>query len=247
MSSSTGSQIFGNAFKCIFENTSTNNELLENFDEDSETFATESSNTLIYNITFRDWLLNILHSTKYQIVIVILVVLDTLIVISELFIDLELKGSVSEVPHILHGMSISLLSLFVVEIFLKIYAYKSEFFRLKGEVFDAVVVIVALALDSVYLHSQDAITGSGLIIVLRLWRIVRIQNSIVMSVRRSGEKKLATERGIRKSLEIQLEITKEKNCKLRQFCLHLLDVLRENQIDDNFKYSLSDLELDTST
>lgn len=42
--------------------------------------------------------------------------------------------------------------------------------------FDAIVVLVALCLDAVYLHADDARIGTGLIIILRIWRVVRIQN-----------------------------------------------------------------------
>ena len=47
----------------------------------------------------------------------------------------------------------------------------------QGDVFDAIVVIVALILDGVSLHSKDAFGAVGLIIVLRLWKVIRIQNS----------------------------------------------------------------------
>lgn len=67
----------------------------------------------------------------FQVFVVSLVVLDTLIVITELLIDLELAGKDSQVPYILHSISISLLCLFVVEIFFKIYAFKMEYFSMK--------------------------------------------------------------------------------------------------------------------
>ena len=45
--------------------------------------------------------------------------------------------------------------------------------------FDSIVVIIAICLDAVYLHSHDAHSGVGLIIVLRLWRVACIQNGRV--------------------------------------------------------------------
>ena len=44
------------------------------------------------------------------------------------------------------------------------------------EVFDALVVITSFALDIVYANKEGATSGLGLLIILRLWRVVRILN-----------------------------------------------------------------------
>ena len=64
----------------------------------------------------------------------------------------------------------------MVELAGKLYAYRLEFFRHKFEVFDAVVVVVSFVLDVVYVSSEGAFDGMGLLILLRLWRVARIVN-----------------------------------------------------------------------
>ena len=82
---------------------------------------------------------NLKHALPYsvQVIIVSLVVIDTIFVITELLFDLEMKGEASSVPFVLHTLSLSLLALFIVEISLRIYAYRFDFFARKvcGDVF----------------------------------------------------------------------------------------------------------------
>ncbi|XP_076061128.1 voltage-gated hydrogen channel 1-like isoform X2 [Oratosquilla oratoria] len=176
-------------------------------------YSTEEESTLRPRRSVREIILYALQSTKCQTIIVVLVAIDTLLVIAELLLDLELP-STSYVPLILHAASLSLLCLFLVELALKVYALRCDFFTHKMEVFDGIVVLVAVCLDATYLHSHDAHSATGLIIILRLWRVVRIQNSMVMSVKRAGERKVAKERELRMSLEQELE-------RYRQYCTQL--------------------------
>ena len=57
--------------------------------------------------------------------------------------------------------------------------------------FDALVVVVSWALD-VAATSDDAVSGFGLLIVLRLWRITRIMHGVVHSVKRKQAETIAT-------------------------------------------------------
>ncbi|KAK6319406.1 hypothetical protein J4Q44_G00106170 [Coregonus suidteri] len=66
----------------------------------------------------------------------------------------------------------------------KLFAYRLEFFHHKFEVFDGLVVIVSFILDIVYIASEDAFDGMGiLLILLRLWRVARIVNVAWCSVK----------------------------------------------------------------
>lgn len=73
-------------------------------------------------------------------------------------------------------MSIAILSIFIIEILFKIYAFRIEFFRHKLEVFDAFVVFLSFALDVGFQEQQTVSNGIDLIIILRLWRVARILN-----------------------------------------------------------------------
>ncbi|XP_078603864.1 voltage-gated hydrogen channel 1-like [Branchiostoma floridae x Branchiostoma japonicum] len=78
---------------------------------------------------------------------------------------------------VLHVVSILILCIFVVEIALKIYVDRLEFFKNGFHVLDAVVVLVSLCLDIASLVHPSAFTDAGgLFILLRLWRVTRIVN-----------------------------------------------------------------------
>ena len=126
----------------------------------------------------RDFLRHLLHTNKFQICVIVLVILDCIVVISELMVDLRVfeLHEESVVPHVFHYISIAILSVFLIEIVVKVYAFRLQFFYHKLEVFDAVVVIVSFALDLAFASDEGLMSGVGLIIILRLWRVTRILN-----------------------------------------------------------------------
>ncbi|KAK7073211.1 Voltage-gated hydrogen channel 1 [Halocaridina rubra] len=152
---------------------------------------------------FRQTLRNTMMQTKYQLVVMGLVILDVVLVVGQLMLDLQ--GSHHTASRVLHYLSLAVLSIFFLEIIFKIFTYEREFFSSKFEMFDAVVVIVALILDIIYLDETDAHSGFGFIIILRLWRLVRIQNAMMVQVRRVEEKKLEREKQRRWVVEEELQ------------------------------------------
>lgn len=205
-------------------------------DDTSSSVTTEEEQQLQQYQFFRERLSNFLHSYRCQVAIVGLVIFDCLLVIGELLIDLrilELQEHNYEASEVLHYMGITILSIFVVEIIAKLYAFRLEFFRHKMEMFDAVVVIVSLALDLTFLDEHNALNGAELVIILRLWRTTRILNGIVMSVKTQAERKLQRQQQVREALEQEL-------AKYREYCtaqeleieaLHAL--LRKHGISEN--------------
>lgn len=73
----------------------------------------------------------------------------------------------------LHYCSIALLGVFLVEVTLKIYAYGRTFFQNIEEMIDAVIIIVSFVLDLIFIDNS-LLKFLGVIIFLRLWRILRI-------------------------------------------------------------------------
>ncbi|XP_023219447.1 voltage-gated hydrogen channel 1-like [Centruroides sculpturatus] len=186
-------------------------------------------------ITFQERLCKILHSHKFQVIIISLVIFDCLLVISELMIDLEIVPLGDEhhiAPHVLHYMSIFILSLFIIEISAKIYAFRKEFFLHKLEVFDAIVVVLSFSLDIAFRNSSGAINGSGLIIILRLWRVARILNGIVLSVKTQAEHKLSKEIQLREAVEQELAKCRNYCAALEQEVESLRSVLKMNNIKE---------------
>ncbi|XP_028411794.1 voltage-gated hydrogen channel 1-like [Dendronephthya gigantea] len=156
-----------------------------------------------------------LHSHRFQMVIIGLVALDFLIVLVQLLMDIEVIRGVHHdhlAIEILHYTSIVILGLFLIEIVVKLYAFGLDFFHHKLEVFDAIVVIVSFSLDIAYSGNMDAWDAVGLLVLLRLWRVVRIVNGIVLSVKIEMDEKIHRLKEEMSEIETELEHYKNR-CK----------------------------------
>lgn len=79
-------------------------------------------------------------------------------------------------PQVFHYLSLSILTIFLVEVGFKVFVYGREFFYHKFEVLDGIVVIVSFILDVVLIFLEHEFEAVGLLILLRLWRVARIIN-----------------------------------------------------------------------
>ncbi|XP_005403219.2 PREDICTED: voltage-gated hydrogen channel 1 isoform X2 [Chinchilla lanigera] len=131
-------------------------------------------------------------SHRFQVIIICLVVLDALLVLAELILDLKIieQDKNKYAAKVFHCMSIAILAFFMVEIFLKIFVFRLEFFHHKFEILDTVVVVVSFVLDIVLLFQEHEFEALGLLILLRLWRVARIINGIIISVKTRSERQL---------------------------------------------------------
>lgn len=179
--------------------------------DDSSSFST-SSDYERGPRSCRQKTMKIVMSTQFQIVIISLVILDCLVVIAELLLDLRFlevqaqdKNAADDtLPKIFHYISLSILSLFVVEMLFKIYALRLELFKLKMEIFDAFVIVICFTLDIVFANSEGVQAGIGLLIILRLWRVSRILKGVIMSVKNNAERRVARERAAKSVVEEEL-------------------------------------------
>ncbi|KAM5237735.1 voltage-gated hydrogen channel 1 [Ctenodactylus gundi] len=140
----------------------------------------------------RDALRKLFSSHRFQVIIICLVILDALLVLAELILDLRIiqPDKNNYAVQVFHFMSIAILFFFVVEIFLKLYVFRLEFFHHKFEILDAVVVVVSFVLDIALLFREREFEALGLLILLRLWRVARIINGIIISVKTRSERQL---------------------------------------------------------
>lgn len=146
-------------------------------DDSTSSITTDSDEAKHEFKTCREKIAHIMYSNKFQIGVVCLVIVDCLLVISELLLDLKVFDPGHELaPKILHYSSICILGIFLIEISVRLYALRLEFFKHKLEVFDAIVVIVSFVLDIVFRNNEGPESGAGLLVVLRLWRVARILN-----------------------------------------------------------------------
>ncbi|XP_071192116.1 voltage-gated hydrogen channel 1-like [Salvelinus alpinus] len=181
-------------------------------------------------LSFRDSLKMLYSSDKFQIVVVCLVVLDAIFVLVELLFDLTIinleHGHIA--PQVFHYLSLALLTFFMVELAGKLFAYQLEFFHHKFEVFDGLVVIVSFILDIVYI-TIDAFMG--LLILLRLWRVARIVNGILVSVKARADHKVHKLKESNDQLVQQVSELQERSGKAEQENSKLRALLRQHDIE----------------
>lgn len=155
-------------------------------EDTNSSITSDSDDTKTDLKTFREKVEYVFNTSKFQIVIVCLVILDCLFVIAELLIDMNIvrlpNHETNIAPKVFHYCSLSVISLFLIEIIVRIYALRLKFFKHKLEMFDAIIVIVSFVLDIVFRNNDGPESGAGLLVVLRLWRVTRILNGKFFSV-----------------------------------------------------------------
>lgn len=185
------------------------------------------------NLTFRDSLKRLYSSERFQVAVVCLVILDAIFVLAELLIDLSIieleHGHVA--PEVFHYLSLALLTFFVVELVGKLFAYRLEFFQHKFEVFDGLVVIVSFVLDVVFVFREDAFDGMGLLILLRLWRVARIINGVLVSVKTRADQRLHKLKESYDHLVSRVTELQARTDKLEQENQKLQALLKKHNID----------------
>ncbi|XP_020372665.1 voltage-gated hydrogen channel 1 [Rhincodon typus] len=185
-------------------------------------------------LTFRDALKWLFNSNNFQIAVVCLVILDALFVLCELLMDLAVIEVDKEkiAPQVFHYLSIAILTFFILELIGKLYAFRLEFFWHKFEVLDAVIVIVSFILDIVYISREDAFDGVGLLILLRLWRVARIINGILMTVKSRAVKKETELKHANTHLNRRIGELQNECTQLTQEVERLRRLLQEHNIND---------------
>ncbi|XP_077148909.1 voltage-gated hydrogen channel 1 [Ranitomeya variabilis] len=182
--------------------------------------------------TFRDALKWLFGCHKFHILIVCLVILDALFVLIEVLLDLELLEEKVDhvVPEIFHYLSVSVLSFFLLEIAGKLYAFRLEFFHHKFEVFDAVIVIISFIIDVVYITREDFFSAVGLLILLRLWRVARIVNGVILSVKSRAEEKINKLKEKQETLLARVSQLEQQCTQQEQEISRLQTLLQQNNI-----------------
>ncbi|XP_040904661.1 voltage-gated hydrogen channel 1 [Toxotes jaculatrix] len=184
------------------------------------------------NLSFRDSLKRLYSSDRFQVLVVCLVILDAIFVLAELLIDLSVikleHGHLA--PEVFHYLSLALLTFFMVELAGKIFAYRLEFFHHKFEVFDGLVVVLSFVLDVVFVFHEDAFDATGLLILLRLWRVARIINGILVSVKTRADQKIHKLKESYDHLVERITELQARNDKLEQEKEKLQALLRKNGI-----------------
>ncbi|XP_052611260.1 voltage-gated hydrogen channel 1 isoform X2 [Peromyscus californicus insignis] len=143
-------------------------------------------------LDFRNRLRKLFTSHRFQVIIICLVILDALLVLAELLLDLKIiePDKKDYAVKAFHYLSFAVLVFFMLEIFLKIFVFRLEFFHHKFEILDAIVVVVSFILDLILFFKKHQFEALGLLILLRLWRVARIINGIIISVKTRSERQI---------------------------------------------------------
>eukprot|EP01132_Coremiostelium_polycephalum_P006825 gene6825-8464_t len=135
-----------------------------------------------------------IESNRVQSFIIALILLDLIIVIVEIFLEEhykkckeehEIPHAVEKAEHTLHIITLVILGIFELEVLLLLIAFGRDFFKHPLYILDAVIVTVSIVVDTVF--KRD--TAGELIVIFRLWRLVRIGHAIAVSVESHDKKK----------------------------------------------------------
>jgi len=182
--------------------------------------------------SFRGKCSRMIHSYKFQTVVIGFVILDCIFVIAELIVDLRItKGEVCDketcapikkdhsLSLVLQSLSLAILSLFMIELVFKLWAMGLNFFRSKMEIFDAIIVIVSWSLDIVFFHHEEA-DAISILIFLRMWRLIRIVHAIAVSMITPVIHQLEHEEHAHHVTEVKLE-------KITEYTKELVEEIEE--------------------
>ncbi|TPP66361.1 Voltage-gated hydrogen channel 1 [Fasciola gigantica] len=163
----------------------------------------------------RRTLINVLQSFWCNIIIIALATVDAIVLVCVLLLEIEAlkmgsgnkQKTIQEARFGLECVSISIIILFMIEISLKLFALGPKHFCSHPiEVVDAVVTVISLVVDALMIadhvahfvtHDQtysgviDAFgSAAGLLIVFRMWRIIRILNATLVTMSTGLSRKL---------------------------------------------------------
>ncbi|OPJ75010.1 serine/threonine-protein phosphatase PP1-gamma catalytic subunit isoform B [Patagioenas fasciata monilis] len=169
-------------------------------------------------------------SHRFQILVVCLVILDALLVLGELLMDLKIihPDKYKITPKVFHYLSLSILTIFLVEVGFKVFIYRWEFFHHKFEVLDGVVVVVSFILDVILIFREHEFEAVGLLILLRLWRVARIINGIILSVKTRSEQQVSKLKQANLKLATKVEQLEQSCIEKEQEIERLNKILKQH-------------------
>ncbi|NXP25481.1 HVCN1 protein, partial [Scytalopus superciliaris] len=189
------------------------------------------------HISFQYMMKKLFSSHRFQIGVVCLVILDALLVLGELLMDLKIihPDKYHIIPKVFHYLSLSILTIFLVEVGFKVFVYRREFFHHKFEVLDGAVVVVSFVLDVVLIFHEHDFEAVGLLILLRLWRVARIINGIILSVKTRSEQQVSKLKQANLKLATRLEQLEHSCVEKEQEIERLNNILKQHGLLSNPK------------
>ncbi|KAF9173615.1 hypothetical protein BGX21_002953 [Mortierella sp. AD011] len=163
----------------------------------------------------------VLESKRAHVIILALTALDVLLVIIQIAATLlgldEHKGA-QEALEIIAHISLAIVTFFVVEIFLKIYAFGPSYFWTGNphgllHLADALIIIVSFLLE-ITLKGAEQELGS-LLIIFRLWRLIKLTGTVAIETTEHHQEHILRLEIRISELEAQLQESQQEVQRLR--------------------------------
>ncbi|XP_076471209.1 uncharacterized protein LOC143301087 [Babylonia areolata] len=135
----------------------------------------------------------------------------------------------------LHITSLVILSFMVIETIVKFVCMGTAFLKKKFEVFDAFIVISSFALDFVFLDSRWYETGKDaatILVLLLPWRVVRIVNSFLMTVKHKHHIAIMTIKRAKKRADFKNAKLQTLLSEIRKDVQLLVALCRNSQVPE---------------
>ncbi|CAH8853797.1 unnamed protein product [Trichobilharzia szidati] len=130
-----------------------------------------------------------------------------------------------EASEILHYLSIAITALFFLCVLLKLVCLGKEFFRDTNEYFDGAIIVASLASDVLYVRYVSETAAA--MVVLLLWRIIRIINALMMHKKQQYEFRIAMQKRSRRVMGRKMEVIRTEKEMQDKHILALENLLKE--------------------
>ncbi|CAH8591665.1 unnamed protein product [Heterobilharzia americana] len=130
-----------------------------------------------------------------------------------------------EASEILHFLSIAITALFFLCVLLKVICLGKEFFRDTNEYFDGAIIVASLASDVLYVRYVSETAAA--MVVLLLWRIIRIINALMMHKKQQYEFRIAMQKRSRRVMGRKMEVIRTEKEMQDKHILALENLLKE--------------------
>ncbi len=146
--------------------------------------------------TWRERLGTFLESKRVELGVIILILLDMLLLVTEIILS-ERAGCNEELVlkyehsiEIISYISLVLVFMLLFELLLLILAFGFRFFTHPMYVFDLVVSLLSVFFSIYHLETGETELAAELVVIFRVWRIIRIGHGVAMTIAEEKNKKI---------------------------------------------------------
>ncbi|ORZ17596.1 hypothetical protein BCR41DRAFT_352801 [Lobosporangium transversale] len=156
----------------------------------------------------------VIESKRAHVLIVSLTILDIILVILQIaatLLGLDNSKDAHQVLEIFAHISLGIVTFFVVEILLKVFAFGLDYFWINSpfgllHLADAIIIFISFFLE-VFLTGAEQELGA-LLIIFRLWRIVKLTGAVAIETAEHSQARIV-------QLESQIKELERENQRLR--------------------------------